>query len=176
MRDVEECIYEGRRSGPGIWKEGSQQSRGEGATFKSTLADIQLFGVVSFELTSTAPHQFFLMMVLFTGLLDFFHILGNGFGLQSIVAFIVMCLKVPIYMGGLTNLRSRGGEISWGNQGFAPASTSSLHVPRLYTADGSLDARWDGWWRPDSRWRQRPRSPRPCAAWCVPGRRLPPWR
>lgn len=63
------------------------------------------------------------MMVLFTGFFDFFHILGNGFGLQTIVALIVMCLKAPIYMGGLTNLRSRGGEISWGNQGFAPAST-----------------------------------------------------
>ncbi|CAK9780498.1 hypothetical protein CC85DRAFT_283439 [Cutaneotrichosporon oleaginosum] len=83
---------------------------------------LMLFGVVSFELTSTAPQQFFLTMVVFTGLFDFINLLGNGFTIRTIVAFIVMCLKVPIYMGGLTSLRNRGGEIAWGSQGFAPAA------------------------------------------------------
>ncbi|BEJ14115.1 hypothetical protein CspHIS471_0312890 [Cutaneotrichosporon sp. HIS471] len=83
---------------------------------------LMLFGVVSFELTSTAPQQFFLTMLVFTGLFDFFNLFREGFGFRTLVAFIIMCLKVPIYMGGLTSLRNRGGEIAWGSQGFAPAA------------------------------------------------------
>lgn len=63
-------------------------------------------------------------MVVFTGLFDVFNIFGNGFTIRTVVAVVVMCLKVPIYMGGLTSLRNRGGEIAWGSQGFAPAGTS----------------------------------------------------
>ncbi|GMK53760.1 hypothetical protein CspeluHIS016_0103460 [Cutaneotrichosporon spelunceum] len=83
---------------------------------------LMLFGVVSFELTSTAPQQFFLTMIIFTGLFDLFNLFGSSFGLHTIVAFIVMCLKVPIYVSGLTSLRNRGGEITWASQGFASAA------------------------------------------------------
>lgn len=114
------------------------------------------------------------MMLLFTGFFDFFNIFGNGFTIRSLVATVVMCLKVPIYVGGLTSLRNRGGELVWGNQGFAPAGTSSWHV--VGEADSSVGAHQYAWWWPDSGERQRARSPRPHAAGRVPGRRLPPRR
>jgi hypothetical protein len=89
------------------------------------------------------------------------------------VAFIVMCLKVPIYMGGLTSLRNRGGEIAWGSQGFTPAGKT---VER-FTTDASVDAGWYGRRRrPDPRQRERTGAPRPFPSWSVRGRRLPPWR
>ena len=78
----------------------------------------QLFGLVSFELPSTQCLQFFLSIVLFSGVFDIIFIIGGMRGAHVVLGVILALLKAPIYFSGLAALRDRGGDLAWANRGF----------------------------------------------------------
>lgn len=83
-----------------------------------TLADVQLFGLVAFELPSTNCLQFFLSIVLFSGVFDLIFIIFGMRGPSIILGAILALLKAPIYFSGLASLRERGGDLAWASRGF----------------------------------------------------------
>lgn len=74
--------------------------------------------MVSFELPSTACLQFFLSIVLFSGVFDIINMLFGSRSAGIVFGVILALLKAPIYFSGLASLRERGGDLAWASRGF----------------------------------------------------------
>ncbi|WVQ83058.1 hypothetical protein IAT38_005196 [Cryptococcus sp. DSM 104549] len=81
---------------------------------------LMLFGILALELqSSTAPFRQFLILILFTGLIDIYTLLFHKLStLVLLISILLTLLKPPIFYSGLVQLRERGGELRWGEGGW----------------------------------------------------------
>ncbi|CAD6582221.1 MAG: hypothetical protein TREMPRED_003239 [Tremellales sp. Tagirdzhanova-0007] len=101
---------------------------------------LMLFGIVAYEMrSSNNPFRQFLSLTVFTAVFDLFALFTHPLsGLITLVTFLLVILKLPIFFSCLAQLRERGGDLQFGQGSFGFQGLGAGRGPQDWSFPGGF--------------------------------------